>query len=333
MTALEPTASPACSVGIDTESDNQWDARPRASSRRSRTSTRCRRCTRCFRRHGVRPTYVITLAGRQGSAIGRRAARAARVAHRARSARIITRGRRRRRTAEDLQRHLYALDLPLEQFDAQLAALTRAIEDAVGARPVSYRSGRFGFSAAHVSSLERAGYLVDSSVAPLFYEAHKGGPDFADAPLTPYYLAYDHATRPGSSQRAGAAALGGAATADAARARAGLGPRAEAVPDQAGAAEARHRARAVAAPVVLVARRHDARSPAAWPTTACRCSTCSSIRARPSSAAAPTTARQAELDAFFDRLDRFLAFATRELGASRVTFREFRDLHRRRTPA
>ena len=50
-----------------------------------------------------------------------------------------------------------------------------------------------------MSSLEQAGYLVDSSVAPLFYEAHKGGPDFVDAPLTPYFLAYDHATRPGSS--------------------------------------------------------------------------------------------------------------------------------------
>jgi hypothetical protein len=64
---------------------------------------------------------------------------------------------------------------------------------------VSYRSGRFGFSAAHVSSLERAGYLVDSSVAPLFYEAHKQGPDFVGAPLTPYFLAYDNATRAGSS--------------------------------------------------------------------------------------------------------------------------------------
>ena len=34
-----------------------------------------------------------------------------------------------------------------------------------------------------------------------------------------------------------------------------------------------------------------------------------------------------ELDAFFDRLDRFLAFATTELGAVPRTFREFRDAH------
>src|SRR2546430_15742691 len=64
---------------------------------------------------------------------------------------------------------------------------------------MSYRSGRFGFSAAHVSALECAGYQIEASVAPLFYEGHKGGPDFVEAPLTPYFLAYDSATRPGSS--------------------------------------------------------------------------------------------------------------------------------------
>jgi hypothetical protein len=64
---------------------------------------------------------------------------------------------------------------------------------------VSYRSGRFGFSAAHVSALERQGYQVESSVAPLFYERHKDGPDFVEAPLRPYFLAYDDATKPGSS--------------------------------------------------------------------------------------------------------------------------------------
>ncbi len=40
---------------------------------------------------------------------------------------------------------------------------------------------------------------MESSVAPLFYEAHKDGPDFVEAPLTPYFLAYDSATRPGTS--------------------------------------------------------------------------------------------------------------------------------------
>ena len=64
---------------------------------------------------------------------------------------------------------------------------------------MSYRSGRFGFHASHTAALEKAGYLVDTSVQPLFYEAHKGGPDFVDAPLSPYFLSYDSAVRPGNS--------------------------------------------------------------------------------------------------------------------------------------
>jgi hypothetical protein len=102
-------------------------------------------------------------------------------------------------TDEDVRRHPYASNLPLRQFESQLASLTDAIAEAVGERPVSYRSGRFGFSATHVAALEALGYQVESSVAPLFYEAHKNGPDFVEAPLTPYYLSYDNATKPGAS--------------------------------------------------------------------------------------------------------------------------------------
>jgi hypothetical protein len=39
----------------------------------------------------------------------------------------------------------------------------------------------------------------------------------------------------------------------------------------------------------------------------------------------PYNRTQGELDAFFERLDRFLAFATRELGAVPATFAEFRQ--------
>jgi hypothetical protein len=185
-------------IAIDTEGDNQWDAH----ARRHQTFDNIYALGRLhefFERHGVRPTYVITHP----------------VATDARSADVL-RSLLARGNAEigahhhawetppcepdDVDRHPYALSLPLAQFDAQLASLTGAITSATGVRPVSYRSGRFGFSAAHVSSLERAGYLVDSSVAPLFYEAHKNGPDFVSAGLTPYFLSYDDATRPGTSR-------------------------------------------------------------------------------------------------------------------------------------
>jgi peptidoglycan/xylan/chitin deacetylase (PgdA/CDA1 family) len=189
---------PALLVAIDTEGDNQWDA----EARRHQTFRNIHALETLhdfFAARGVRPTYVVTypvVRDPQSAEVLRR---------------LVARGdceigahhhawETPPFDADDVERHSYALSLPIEQFEAQLASLTAAITEAIGVRPVSYRSGRFGFSAAHVSALERLGYRVDSSVTPLFYEAHKGGPDFVDAPLTPYYLAYDNATRPGSSQ-------------------------------------------------------------------------------------------------------------------------------------
>ncbi len=194
---MTTTARPVLLVAIDTEGDNQWDLEARRNQRFENIYA-LGRLHDFFARLGVRPTYVVTHP----------------VATDPRSAEVL-RGLLARGdceigshhhawetppcTEDDVRRHPYALQLPLDQFDAQLAALTDAITTAVGTRPVSYRSGRFGFSASHVSSLEQQGYLIDSSVAPLFYEAHKQGPDFVGAPLTPYFLAYDNATRPGSS--------------------------------------------------------------------------------------------------------------------------------------
>jgi hypothetical protein len=184
-------------VGIDTEGDNQWDAAARANQRFENIYA-LPRLHALFARHGVRPTYVITYP----------------VAADPRSAEVLRGllaggnceiGAHHHAwetppcTDEDVRRHPYAANLPLQQFENQLARLTDAIVEAVGCRPVSYRSGRFGFAAAHVAALERLGYRIESSVAPLFYEAHKNGPDFVEAPLTPYFLAYDSATRPGTS--------------------------------------------------------------------------------------------------------------------------------------
>jgi hypothetical protein len=191
-------APPALLVAIDTESDNQWDV----EARRRPTFVNTRALERLhdvFAACRVRPTYVVTCPVAQDPAS---AAALRRIA--ARGDAEIGAHHHAWETPPcgpgDAERHAYALSLPIAQFDAQLATLTDAIARAVGERPVSYRSGRFGFSAAHVSSLERCGYRIDSSVTPLFYEAHKGGPDFVGAPLAPYYLAYDSATRPGSSR-------------------------------------------------------------------------------------------------------------------------------------
>ncbi|RPJ54774.1 MAG: hypothetical protein EHM24_31355 [Acidobacteria bacterium] len=184
-------------VGIDTESDNQWDL----SARLQPTFENVRSLhglDAVFTSHGVRPTYLVThpvAADAKSAGVLREFADAGACEigahHHAWETPPCT--------PDDARRHLYAMALSAERFDRQLDELTETIERRIGRRPLSYRSGRFGFSAAHVSSLERRGYQVDSSVAPLFSESHKGGPDFAGAPLRPYFLAYYDATVPGSS--------------------------------------------------------------------------------------------------------------------------------------
>ncbi len=315
-------ARPALLVAIDTEGDNQWDA----EARRHQTFLNIHALGRLhdfFARHRVRPTYVVTypvvqdpqsaevlrtLLAQGDCEIGAH--------HHAWETPPFDAG--------DVDRHPYALSLPIGQFDAQLASLTEAIRGATGVTPISYRSGRFGFSAAHVSSLEQHGYLVDSSVAPLFYETHKGGPDFVGAPLAPYYLAYDNATVPGAS----------------------------AVLELPISAALNRR-------VPAVVERWYGRAPSPYTTRRIlRLLRVAHVRwLRPSYSSAedmialgrqivgrgapilnllfhsseaivggsPYNRTSSELDAFFDRLGRFLTFATRDLGAEPMTFAEYRQ--------
>ena len=317
MSALPP----ALLVAIDTEGDNQWDVNARLNQRFENIYA-LGRLHDFFARHGVRPTYVITHP----------------VATDARSAEVL-RGLAAQGdceigahhhawetppcTSDDVRRHPYALSLPLDQFDAQLASLTDAITAAVGTRPVSYRSGRFGFSASHVSSLEQQGYLVDSSVAPLFYEAHKQGPDFVGAPLTPYFLAYDDATRPGSSQVMELPIS------------AALNRRVPAFIENAYARVPFNYHVKRALRLARIAHVRWLRPSYSSADDMCSLGRQLVDRGAPilnllfhSSEAivggSPYNKTQGELDAFYDRLGRFLTFATKDLGARGMTFREFR---------
>jgi hypothetical protein len=179
-----------------------------------------------------------------------------------------------------------------------------------------------------VSALERLGYLVESSVAPLFYETHKGGPEFVEAPLTPYFLAYDNATRPGCSnllevpvsaaldrrwpkslQYAYARAPRPYTTKRVLRAlrlvrMRWLRPSYSSVEDM----------------CALARQLADDREPVL------------NLLFHSSEAivgGSPYNRTRAELEAFCDRLERFLAFATRDLQAQPATFAEFHAAYTR----
>jgi hypothetical protein len=311
-------------VGIDTEGDNQWDLRAREAPTFENIYALPQLHGR-FERHGVRPTYLVTYP----------------VATDSRSIEIL-RYLMLRGTceigahhhawetppceAEDARRHLYASSLPPSRFEAQLSALTEAIAQATGERPISYRSGRFGFSARHVHALERAGYLVESSVVPLFNESHKGGPDFADATTAPYFLAYDSAVRPGCS------------TVLEVPCSTALSRR---VPRRVASLYARapwpYQTRRVLRKLGLAHVRwlrpsysslDDMKQLAG--SLVRRGERVLNVIFHSSEAIAggsPYNRTPGELDGFFDRLERFLGFAMSELGAAPVTLREFRHAY------
>lgn len=313
-------------VGIDTEGDNQWDAAARANQTFDNIYA-LPRLHALFARHGVRPTYVVThpvvtdarsadvlrgLLGGGDCEIGAH--------HHAWETPPCT--------ADDVRRHPYASALPRQRFEAQLETLTHAIAAAVGQSPVSYRSGRFGFSAEHVAGLERLGYLVESSVAPLFYEAHKGGPDFVEAPLTPYFLAYDSATTAGTSDVLEVPVS------------AALNRR---LPRQLQYLYARaprpYMTKRILRALRLLRMRWLRPSYSSLGDMMALARTLAADRepvlnlifhsSEAIVGGSPYNRTQSELDAFLDRLDRFLAFATTELQARPLTFAEFRHAYSR----
>jgi hypothetical protein len=168
------------------------------------------------------------------------------------------------------------------------------------------------------------GYLVESSVAPLFYEAHKGGPEFVEAPLRPYFLAYDSATRPGTSNLLEVPVS------------AALNRRLPKFVQHAYARAPRpYTTKRVLRALRLVRLRWLRPSYSSLEDMISLARDLASMgepvlnlifhSSEAIVGCSPYNRTQTELDAFCDRLERFLVFALEELRARAVTFAEFRD--------
>ena len=79
---------------------------------------------------------------------------------------------------------------PQVQYE-KLRILRRQITDAFGAAPISFRAGRWGYSAEVAHNLVRLGFKVDSSVSPYMDWSKKYGPDFSGVPLKSFHLKVD----------------------------------------------------------------------------------------------------------------------------------------------
>jgi hypothetical protein len=93
--------------------------------------------------------------------------------------------------------HPFATEFPEKLLNEKLGHLTTQIESAFGRRPVSFRSGRFGFNENLARILSANSYVVDSSVTPFTnwsvskgMPGIKGGPDFSDKSPFPYIYSF-----------------------------------------------------------------------------------------------------------------------------------------------
>lgn len=92
--------------------------------------------------------------------------------------------------------------VPSELMDAPLlrAKLTTLLHtlNHMGIAPTSFRMGRFNMGPRMFSVIEEAGFLVDSSIAPM--RRYYGGPDHLAAPTDPYFPDPLDPRRPGDSE-------------------------------------------------------------------------------------------------------------------------------------
>jgi len=75
-----------------------------------------------------------------------------------------------------------------EEIEYQkLANLSSLFTEKLGTKPTSFRAGRYGAAPQSLRSLEKLGYLVDTSVTPkMRWEEAAGNIDFRHAPMQPY---------------------------------------------------------------------------------------------------------------------------------------------------
>ena len=93
----------------------------------------------------------------------------------------------------------YLCNLPESLQREKLIWLTETIESRFGRRPTSFRAGRYGLDITGARILAELGYVVDSSVIPFTDYSRDGGPNFENAPHSPYFVGGDNLCQPHES--------------------------------------------------------------------------------------------------------------------------------------
>lgn len=322
---LPADTPPTLLVVIHTEEEFDWGKPFDPQATGVRHMQHLHRAQDLFRKHGVRPTYVIDYPiADQQDAWGQLKpwADAGEAEIGAHCHPWVSPP-----VDETVDRHnSYPGNLPRELEAAKLKTLSERIEQSLGHRPTAYLAGRYGFGPNSADILAGLGYQVDISPAPPLDFRADGGPDYSQLGTTPFWFGAEQQRLlclPGSGAYLGAfshlgkrlaPALGGIITRPAlswARlpgilSRLGLLDRLRLSPEGYSFDDQRQLTRALlaAGQRVFIYSFH---SPSVMP------------------GCTPYVGSDAELRRFLDTCDRYLDFFTRELNGTAPTVSEFHN--------
>jgi hypothetical protein len=172
---------------VDTEEEFDWSA-PRSRHADAVTAIAMLPDAQArFARFGVTPTYLVDYP------IANNPASAAIVASLAVDGRAVIGAQLHPWVNPPLDETLsnansFVGNLPLETERAKLRELTGRISEALGARPLVYRAGRYGVGPNTARLLAEEGYRLDVSIRSLFDYRADGGPDFSAYPCWPWWV-------------------------------------------------------------------------------------------------------------------------------------------------
>lgn len=184
---LGALSRPVLCVIIDTEEEFDWGAPFSRANRRVEALDWLHVGHRIFRRHGVKPAYLLDHP----------------VASDPRSSEILGPWLAGDECVVGAQLHpwvtppfeevvcpanSFACNLPANLERRKLERLTQAVAGAVGARPVIYKAGRYGLDLRRERTLTDLGYAIDTSVVPnRSFAGVGGGPDYFGFPEVPFH--------------------------------------------------------------------------------------------------------------------------------------------------
>jgi hypothetical protein len=174
-------------VVIDTEEEFDWSAEPNAQANQVSAMAHIDRVQSIFNEYGICPCYVIdypVASQPQGYELLKQFAQAGQCEIGAQLHPWVNPPQ-----TETVNRfNSYPGNLPAELERQKLKILQQTIADNFGAKPTTYKAGRYGFGPNTNGILQELGFNIDLSVCPPLDCRADGGPDYTRFEAHPFWF-------------------------------------------------------------------------------------------------------------------------------------------------